>query len=127
MLYHLLKETQSFLDLNGLRWRKWFALFKSRGTSLEDKPGRGRPSDFDDQALFAAVEVDESLTNRMLADNFHTDLSATVRRLKKLEELLKLIVTTFRIKRFKYLYFMFCIINSLQGRLIIMPQPIICS
>ena len=55
MLYHFEKEAQSFPDLNELfgertiresRCREWFARFKSSDTSLEDKPGRGRPSDF---------------------------------------------------------------------------------
>ncbi|KAF8774212.1 hypothetical protein HNY73_016788 [Argiope bruennichi] len=34
---------------------------------------RGRLSDFDDQALFATVKGDESLTTRMLADNFNVN------------------------------------------------------
>uniref|UniRef100_A0A1A9UVS9 Uncharacterized protein n=1 Tax=Glossina austeni TaxID=7395 RepID=A0A1A9UVS9_GLOAU len=92
--------------ITAIRWRKWFALFKSRVTSLEDKPRRGRPSDFDGPGLCTAVETDESLTNRMLAFNSRTDHSAIVCRLKKLEELLKLIVTTFRIKCLKYLCFL---------------------
>ncbi|KZC07153.1 Histone-lysine N-methyltransferase SETMAR [Dufourea novaeangliae] len=74
MLYHFekgWKAAQSFRDLNELfgkgtisesQCREWFARFKSGDTSLEDKSGRGRPSDFDDQALLAAVEEDESLT-----------------------------------------------------------------
>ena len=66
---------------------KWFALFKSGDTSLEDKLGKGRPSDFDFQALLAAVEEDERLTTRMLADNFNMDYSTTVHRLKKLRKL----------------------------------------
>ncbi|KAF8783277.1 Histone-lysine N-methyltransferase SETMAR like protein [Argiope bruennichi] len=53
------KAVQSFRDLNKLfaegtisesRCREWFSRFKSGDTSLEDKPGRDRPSDFDDQA-----------------------------------------------------------------------------
>ena len=96
MLYHFEKgwtAAQSFRDLNELFGQgtitqqgvqKWFARFKSGDTSLEDKPGRGRPSDFDDQALLAAVEEDESLTTRMLAEQFDVDHSTIVRRLKKL-------------------------------------------
>ncbi|GFY29606.1 hypothetical protein TNCV_2627761 [Trichonephila clavipes] len=38
-------------------------------TSLKNKPGRCLPSDFDDQALLAAVEEDASLTTRMLAED----------------------------------------------------------
>ncbi|GFT17278.1 uncharacterized protein TNCV_4806051 [Trichonephila clavipes] len=34
----------------------------SNQVSLEDKPRRGQPSDFDDLALLAAMEEDESLT-----------------------------------------------------------------
>lgn len=96
MLYHFekgWKASQSFRDLNELfgegtisesRCREWFARFKSGDTSLEDKPRRGRPSDFDDQALLAAVEENESLTTRMLADDFNVNHSTIVRRLKKL-------------------------------------------
>ena len=55
MFYHFekgWKAAQSFRDLNELfgegtisksRCREWFARFKSGDTSLEDKPGRGRP------------------------------------------------------------------------------------
>jgi len=57
---------------------------------LEGKPGRGRPSDFDDQALLAAVEEDESLTTRMLAEDFNVDHSTIVRRLEKLGKVWKL-------------------------------------
>ncbi|GFV25554.1 histone-lysine N-methyltransferase SETMAR [Trichonephila clavipes] len=63
--------------------REWFARFKSCDTSLEDKPGRGRPSDFDDQALLAAVDEDESLTTRMLAEDFNVNQSTVVHRFKK--------------------------------------------
>ena len=102
MLYHYekgWKAAQSFRDLNELfgegtitdsAVRKWFARFKSGDTSLEDKEGRGRPSDFDDQALLTAVEEDESLTTRMLAADFNVDQSTIVRRLKKLGKVWKL-------------------------------------
>ena len=102
MLYHFekgWKAAQSFRDLNELfgegtisesRCREWFARFKSGDTSLEDKPGRGRPLDFDDQVLLATVKEDERLTTRMLADNFNVDHSTIVRRLKKLEKVWKL-------------------------------------
>ncbi|GFY44378.1 histone-lysine N-methyltransferase SETMAR [Trichonephila inaurata madagascariensis] len=82
MLYHFekgWKAAQSFRDFNELfgkgiisesQCREWFACFKSGDTSLEDKPGRGQLSDFDDQALLAAMEEDESLTTRMLAEDF---------------------------------------------------------
>ncbi|GFU92513.1 histone-lysine N-methyltransferase SETMAR [Trichonephila clavipes] len=65
------KAAQSFRDLNELfgkgtisksQCREWFANFKSGGTSLEDKAGRSRSSDYKDQALLVAVEGDESLT-----------------------------------------------------------------
>ena len=71
MLYYFEKghtAAEAFRDLNalfdgGTIGRKtvyeWFDRFKSGDTSLEDKPGRGRPSDFDDQTLLAAVEEDE--------------------------------------------------------------------
>uniref|UniRef100_A0A914CD66 Mos1 transposase HTH domain-containing protein n=1 Tax=Acrobeloides nanus TaxID=290746 RepID=A0A914CD66_9BILA len=96
MLYHFekgWKAADSFRDLNGLfgegtidesQVRRWFRRFKSGNTSLEDEEGRGRRSDFDDQALLAAVEEDESLTTRMLAEQFDVDHSTIVRRLKKL-------------------------------------------
>ena len=85
MLYHYekgWKVGQSFRDLTELfdegtisEWqcREWFARFKS---VLEDNPGRGRPSDFDNQALIVAVEEDESLRTRMLAE---TSTSTTQR------------------------------------------------
>lgn len=102
MLYHYekgWKAAQSFRDLNDLfgegaiserQCREWFARFKSGDTSLEDNPGRGRPSDFDDQALLAAVEEDESMTTRMLAEDFNVGQSTIVRRLKKLGKVWKL-------------------------------------
>ncbi|GFY55830.1 histone-lysine N-methyltransferase SETMAR [Trichonephila inaurata madagascariensis] len=66
--------------------KKWFARFKSSDTSLEDKPGKGRPSDFDDQALLAVGEDDEGLTTRMLAEDFIVNQPTVVRHLKKLEK-----------------------------------------
>jgi predicted transcriptional regulator len=53
-------------------------------TNLEDEEGRGRSSDFDDVTLLETVEEDESLTTRMLAEQFDVDHSTIVRRLKKL-------------------------------------------
>ncbi|KAF8781530.1 Histone-lysine N-methyltransferase SETMAR like protein [Argiope bruennichi] len=93
------KAAQSFPYLNELfdegiisecRCRELFARFKSSETSLEDKPGRGRPSYFDDQVLLADIERDESLTTRMLFDNFNVDHSTIVRSLKKLGKVWKL-------------------------------------
>jgi hypothetical protein len=77
MLYHFEKghkAAEAFRDLNELfgegtigerQVRRWFERFKSGDTSLEDEGGRGRPSDFDDQALLDAVEEDESLTTQL--------------------------------------------------------------
>ena len=102
MLYHFEKghtAAEAFRDLNdlfgeGTIGRKtvyeWFDRFKSGDTSLEDKPGRGRSSDFDDQDLLAAMEEDESLTTRILAEQFNVDHSTIVRRLKKLGKVWKL-------------------------------------
>ena len=102
VLYHFEKgwtAAQSFRDLNELFGQgtitqqgvqKWFARFKSGDTSLEDKPERGRPSDFDDQALLATVEENESLTTRMLAEQFDVHHSTIVRHLKKLGKVWKL-------------------------------------
>ena len=96
MLYHYQKGSkaaQSFRDINELfgevtisesQCREWFARFKSGDTSLNDKSRRGRPSNFDDQALLTAVEEDESLTTRMLAEDFNVSQSTIVRHLKKL-------------------------------------------
>ena len=67
-----------------------FEHFQNGDTSLEDKKGRGRQSDFDDQALLDAVEEDESLTTRILAGIFNVDQSTIVRRLKKLGKVWKL-------------------------------------
>ena len=41
--------------------------------NLEDKAETARLSDFDDQALLAAVELDEQVTTRMLAKDFNID------------------------------------------------------
>uniref|UniRef100_A0A914DZD2 Mos1 transposase HTH domain-containing protein n=1 Tax=Acrobeloides nanus TaxID=290746 RepID=A0A914DZD2_9BILA len=102
MLYHFEnrhKAAEAFRDLNELfgkgtigerQVRRWFERFKSGNTSLEDKGGRGRPSDFDDQVLLAAVEEDESLTTRMLAEQFDVDHSIIVRWLNKLGKVWKL-------------------------------------
>ncbi len=93
MLYHYQKgwrAAQSFRDLNELfgegtisqsQVERWFKKFKSGNTNLEDDEGRGRPSDFDDQALLTAVEEDECLTTRILAEDFNVDQSTIVRRL----------------------------------------------
>ena len=102
MLWHFekrMKAADSFREINqvfgegtiGKRTvEEWFARFKNGDTSLEDKPGRGRPSDFDDQALLAAVEEDESLTTRMLANQFNCGQSTIVYRLKKLGKVWKM-------------------------------------
>lgn len=101
MLYHFEKDwnaAQSFRDLNELfgegtisksQVERWFKKFKSGDTNLVDEEGRGRPSNFDDQALLVAVEEDESLTTRMLAEDFNVDHS-TIVRLKKLGKVWKL-------------------------------------
>ena len=70
--------------------KRWFARFKSGNTSLEDEKGRDRPSDFDEAALVQAVEEDESLTTRILAEQFHVDQSTIVRRLRKLGKVWKI-------------------------------------
>jgi histone-lysine N-methyltransferase SETMAR len=102
MLYHFKKEmtpTESWRDLNATfgegtiskrQCYEWFYRFETGDTSLEDKEGRGRPSDFDDNALIQAVEEDESLTTRMLAEQFDVDQSTIVRHLKKLGKVWKL-------------------------------------
>jgi predicted transcriptional regulator len=96
MLYHFEKgwsAAESFRDLKELFCQgtngratvyEWFDRFKSGNTSVDDEPGRGRPSEFDDKALLEAVEEDESLTTRMMADEFNVDQSTIVRHLKKL-------------------------------------------
>ncbi|CAJ0950922.1 unnamed protein product, partial [Mesorhabditis belari] len=102
MLYHFEKgwsAAESFRDLKELFGQgtigratvyEWFDRFKSGNTSVDDEPGRGRPSEFDDKALLEAVEEDESLTTRMLADEFNVDQSTIVRHLKKLGKVWKL-------------------------------------
>ncbi|CAJ0917166.1 unnamed protein product, partial [Mesorhabditis belari] len=79
MLYHFEKgwsAAESFRDLKELFGQgtigratvyEWFDRFKSGNTSVDDEPGRGRPSEFDDKALLEAVEEDESLTSLMNA------------------------------------------------------------
>ncbi|KAF8794854.1 Histone-lysine N-methyltransferase SETMAR like protein [Argiope bruennichi] len=103
MLFHFekgWKATQSFRDpkelfgdgtINGSLCREWFARLKSGDTSLEEKPKRYLPSVFDDQALLAAIEGDESLETRILADNSNVDHSTNVCHLKKLGKIWKLV------------------------------------
>ena len=79
-----LDETYGEETISESQCRRWFARFKSGDLSLEDKQGRGRPSDFDDQALLEAVEEDQSLTTRMLAEQFGVSHVCIVKRLKKL-------------------------------------------
>ena len=66
-----LNETYGDGTISRAQCFQWFARFKEGDRSLEDKKGRGRPSDFDDQALLDAVEEDQSLTTRMLAEEFN--------------------------------------------------------
>nr|CDJ96098.1 Transposase domain containing protein [Haemonchus contortus] len=93
------KAADSFRDLNELygdgiisqsQVERWFKKFKTGNTNLEDEEGRGRLSDFNVQALLAAVEEDESMTTRMLAEEFNANQSTLVRRLKRLEKVWKL-------------------------------------
>ena len=102
ILYHFEKghtATEAWRDLSKLfgkgkmgdrQVRRWFERFKSGNTSLEDEEGRGRSSNFDDQALLQAVEEDESLTKRMLVEQFDVDHSTIVRRLRALGKVWKL-------------------------------------
>ena len=102
ILYHFEKgwnATQSFRDLNEVfgkgtiresQVERWFEKFKSGDTNFADEEGRGRPSNLNDQALLVAVEEDESLTTRILVEDFNVDHSTIVRRLKKLGKVWKL-------------------------------------
>ncbi|KAI4460686.1 mariner mos1 transposase-like protein [Holotrichia oblita] len=93
MFYHCEKSwnaAQSVRDRNELfgeetiskrQIERWFKKFKSSDTNFADEEGRDRPLNFNDQALLAAVEEDESLT-RMLAEDFNMDHSTIVRSLK---------------------------------------------
>jgi transposase len=102
LLYHFekgWKAAESSRDLNELygdgtiserQAQEWFKRFKSGDTSLEDKPGRGRISDFDDDALLVAVEEDESYTTRILAEMFDVGQATIVRHLKSLGKVWKL-------------------------------------
>uniref|UniRef100_A0A1A9ZLW3 Uncharacterized protein n=1 Tax=Glossina pallidipes TaxID=7398 RepID=A0A1A9ZLW3_GLOPL len=54
----------------------------------EDKPGKSRPSDF-------GGEGDESLTIRMLADNFNADHTTIVCRLNKLKTVQDRLIISF--------------------------------
>ncbi|GFY06125.1 histone-lysine N-methyltransferase SETMAR [Trichonephila clavipes] len=102
VLYHFEKRrkaAQSFRNLNEpfgkgkvseIKCWEWFARFKSGDTSSEDKPERGRTSDFNNQALLAAVEENESLTTLMLAKEFNVNQSTVDRRLKKIRKVWKI-------------------------------------
>uniref|UniRef100_A0A914CTU9 Mos1 transposase HTH domain-containing protein n=1 Tax=Acrobeloides nanus TaxID=290746 RepID=A0A914CTU9_9BILA len=94
-----LEGRPTFHDLNDLfgegtisqsQVERWSKKFKSDGTNLEDEEGRGRPSDFDDAVFLETVEEDESLTTRMLAEQFDVDHSNIIRCLKKLDKVWKL-------------------------------------
>ena len=90
MLYHFekgWKATESARDINELfgegtigerMVQKWFKRFKDGDTSLKDEEGRGRRSDFDDQALLDAVEEDESLNIVIHHDNSRPHVEARV-------------------------------------------------
>ena len=56
------------------QFERWLKKFKSGDTNLANEKGRGRPSNFDDQALLATVEEDESLTIRMFAEDFNVTI-----------------------------------------------------
>ena len=96
MLNHFEKgwtAAQSFRDLTNTYGegtigestvRTWFARFKSGDKDVEDKEGRGRPSELDDDALLEAVEQDESYTTRKLGEEFGVDHSTIVRHLLQL-------------------------------------------
>ncbi|CAK9818532.1 Histone-lysine N-methyltransferase SETMAR [Anthophora plagiata] len=102
MLYYFEKgwnAAQSFYDLNELfgegtisksQVKRWFKMSKSGDTNLADEKRRGRPSNFDDQAILTPVKEDESLTTRMLAEDFNVDHPTIVRCLKKLGKVWKL-------------------------------------
>lgn len=85
------KAAQSFLNLNeffdestisGRQCREWCSRFKTGfGYRLiQDNSGKGRPSDFNDQALLTVVQEDESTTTRMLSQDFNVQQSMIVRR-----------------------------------------------
>ena len=67
------RSQRTFWRRNNQQVEKWFKKFKSSDTNLADEEGRGRPLNFDDQALLAALEEDESMTTRMLAEEFNVD------------------------------------------------------
>ena len=102
MLNHFEKgwtAAQSFRDLTNTYGegtigestvRTWFARFKSGDKDVEDKEGRGRPSELDDDALLEAVEQDESYTTRMLGEEFGVDHSIIVRHLLQLGKVCRL-------------------------------------
>src|SRR6185437_152768 len=91
MLNHFEKgwtAAQSFRDLTNTYGegtigkstvRTWFARFKSGDKDVENKEGRGKPSELDNDALLEAVEKDESYTTRMLGEEFGVDHSTIVR------------------------------------------------
>ena len=98
MLHHFKKgwnPAQSFRDLKEAtisisQVERWFKKFKSGETNLANEEGSGRPSNFDDQALLAAVEEDKSLATIVLAKHFNVDHSTIVCPLKKLGKVWKL-------------------------------------
>lgn len=70
----------------------WFKKYEFGDTNFADDEGRDRWSNFGDKTLSAAVDEDEWLSTRMLAEDFNVAHSIIVRHLKKLGKLWKLVV-----------------------------------
>ncbi|XP_054005260.1 histone-lysine N-methyltransferase SETMAR-like [Hylaeus anthracinus] len=70
--------------------RNWFIKFRSRDTTLKDKPRAGRPFDFDDNLLKAILMQNPRQSTRGIAGRLNTSQSTVNRHLEKLGEVSKL-------------------------------------
>ena len=50
--------------------RNWYKTFGEEGMRLEDKARAGRPLEVDREAVIRAIEVNPTMTTRMLANEF---------------------------------------------------------
>lgn len=59
---------------------RWFAKFREGNEALNDKERSGRPRESDREAIIAAIELDPSMSTRMLAEEFDCD-NKTIQRI----------------------------------------------
>lgn len=70
--------------------QRWFAKFRSGDMSLENKPGQGRISDFDQDALRVLVEANPCVSQQELAESFNSSQPTISRQLQSIGKVQKL-------------------------------------